>query len=203
MKKTLFERMKELEDCLMLLDDSYVKIQEGSADYYFRLISTLLRSLLTQNSPLLLNILTELNKNIECYGPREILDSELSLGLKFSSVGKGIKFISSKKQSPVSQRYDSLEKWVNSKIIVLTDSKNNSHAITPSEIIQLSAGKDGIAHFPNEIPSKLLALKSVIYHDENSYHLIHKLFLDISEFLVIEIGDIIVRYINNNFSHNL
>lgn len=183
-KKSLEKRLKELEDSIELLEEALEKASFGNKNY-FKIISSQLRALLCSGgrslSPLLINLASEKNIPLYCYGPStRVSDTDEYTVLKISFF-----FIGIVPFSPASQKYE-LKDWMQTPFVRL-----GNEIYTPNDVIRLVAEKDGGAHYDSELPEKLLKLRGIIYSGQ---------FKSVEERLLIQTTQATIEFKKNIFS---
>ena len=171
-------RLKELADSISLLKDALEKILSGD-NRYFKIISSQLRALLCLGSrslnPLLINLASEKNISLFCYGPSErASDLDEYTVLKISNF-----FIGLTSFSPGNQKYE-LRDWMLSSVV-----RSGKDIYSPNEVIRIVAEKEGGAHYDDELPEKLVKLRQVIYSGQ---------FKKLEEKLLIQTAQVIIEF---------
>jgi hypothetical protein len=155
-KKDVERRLKELRSSISLLQDALEKVLTGD-NKYFKVILSQLRALLCSGSralnPLLINIADEKKIPLLCYGPSErFSDQDEYTVLKISNF-----FIGLTSFSPSNQKFE-IKDWMLSSFIRL-----GKDMYSPNEIIRMLAEKEGGVHYDDELPEKLVKLRTICY----------------------------------------
>ncbi len=153
----LSERINQLSNSLKIISAALSRFS-GENKEEIIILASQIRALIciggSNFHPLLIELSREFNFPLKCYGSYCIDDGPdflMEATMFFRPVIIGIE-----KYSPFAVEYD-LEKWVDSKIIIL-----EKEVYKPNEIIRLKADKEA-SHYDSESSERLKNLKNIIY----------------------------------------